>query len=64
VQAGAGVVLHAKPGDEVRAGQPLMTLLTDDPARFARAQEALDGAYDVSDGFDVGPRPLVLDRIM
>ncbi len=63
VQAGAGVVLHAKPGDSVQAGDPLMTLLSDDEARFARAEEALEGAYDISDGSDKGPRPLVLDRI-
>ncbi|THE18571.1 thymidine phosphorylase [Kocuria rosea] len=44
VQAGAGVLLHAKPGDAVRAGQPLLTLLTDTPERFARAREALEGA--------------------
>jgi thymidine phosphorylase len=44
VQAGAGVQLHAKPGDAVRAGQPLLTLLTDTPERFARAREALEGA--------------------
>ena len=31
VQAGAGVELHAKPGDTVRAGQPLLTLHTDTP---------------------------------
>ncbi len=37
VQAGAGVVLHAKPGDTVRAGQPLLTLHTDTPERFDRA---------------------------
>ncbi|MFE7631441.1 thymidine phosphorylase [Kocuria sp. NPDC057446] len=44
VQAGAGVLLHAKPGDTVRAGQPLLTLLTDTPERFARARQALEGA--------------------
>ncbi len=44
VQAGAGVLLHAKPGDTVRAGEPLLTLLTDTPDRFARAREALEGA--------------------
>ena len=43
VQAGAGVVMHAKPGDAVTEGQPLMTLLSDDTDRFARAEEALDG---------------------
>jgi thymidine phosphorylase len=61
VSAGAGVVLHAKPGDEVRAGQPLLELHADDPARFDRALEALAGGYDI--GGPVEPRPIVLDRI-
>ncbi|GAA2001060.1 thymidine phosphorylase [Brevibacterium samyangense] len=47
VQAGAGVELHAKPGEAVRAGQPLLTLHSDDEARFARAREALDGAVGI-----------------
>jgi thymidine phosphorylase len=63
VQAGAGVVLHAKPGDPVRAGQPLMTLLSDDAARFARAEEALRGAYDIGSRREVPSPRLVLDRI-
>ena len=64
VQAGAGVELHAKPGDTVRAGQPLMTLHTDTPERFARAHEALAGAVDVVPvGTEVPVRPLVIDRI-
>ena len=33
--------MHAKPGATVRAGEPLMTLLTDTPERFDRAKEAL-----------------------
>ena len=37
VQAGAGVVWHARPGDEVTEGAPLFTLLTDEPDRFERA---------------------------
>ena len=37
VQAGAGVRWHARPGDTVTEGQPLMTLLTDEPDRFERA---------------------------
>jgi len=62
VQAGAGVEIHAKPGDAVRAGQPLLTLHTDTPERFARAQEALEGAWSV--GTAVTERtPLVIDRI-
>ncbi|KWX02467.1 pyrimidine-nucleoside phosphorylase [Carbonactinospora thermoautotrophica] len=64
VQAAAGVELHAKPGDRVRAGQPLLTLHTDTPERFPRALEALAGAYEITEnpvGFT--PSPLVLDRI-
>ncbi len=68
VQAGAGVVLHAKPGDEVTAGQPLMTLLTDEPERFARAEDSLLGAYDVEPGSRAAghadERPvIVLDKV-
>lgn len=47
VQAAAGIVLHAKPGETVRAGQPVLTLHTDTPERFARATEALEGAITV-----------------
>ncbi|OJV56835.1 MAG: thymidine phosphorylase [Cellulomonas sp. 73-145] len=63
VQAGAGVQLHAKPGDRVRAGQPLMTLHTDTPERFGRAREALVGAVSIS--ADAAPErgPLVLERV-
>lgn len=64
VQAGAGIRLHAKPGDRVRRGQPLMTLHTDAPERFERALEALDGAVSVSAEDVVGlDRPLILDRL-
>ena len=49
VQAGAGVELHAKPGDRVRAGQPLLTLHTDTPERFGRAKQALAEAYVIGD---------------
>ncbi|MEV7973212.1 thymidine phosphorylase [Cellulomonas sp. NPDC089187] len=62
VQAGAGVELLAKPGDSVKAGQPLMTLHTDTPERFARATEALADAVQVSDG-PVATNPLLIDRI-
>jgi thymidine phosphorylase len=62
VQAGAGVELHAKPGDTVRAGQPLLTLHTDTPERFERALEALTGAFTIGDR--VPERAgVVLDRI-
>jgi thymidine phosphorylase len=63
VQAGAGVVWHARPGEEVTEGQPLLTLLTDEPARFERALASLDGGYDVGDPSAYEPTPLVIDRI-
>jgi len=47
VQATAGVVMHAKPGDRITAGQPLLTLHTDTPERFERAIEALEGGYQI-----------------
>ncbi|MHA7282129.1 thymidine phosphorylase [Arthrobacter sp. TMS2-4] len=63
VQAGAGVRMHAKPGATVRAGEPLMTLLTDTPDRFERAREALADAVVIA---PEGSRPaqrLIIDRI-
>lgn len=63
VQAGAGVELHAKPGDTVRAGQPLLTLHTDTPERFARAREVLAGAATIEADGAATPRTLLLDRI-
>ncbi|MCT1921489.1 thymidine phosphorylase [Brevibacterium luteolum] len=45
---GAGIELHAKPGEAVTAGQPLMTLHADNPALFARAQEALAEAVEIT----------------
>ena len=64
VQAGAGVVWHARPGDEVVEGEPLLTLLTDEPERFERALASLEGGYDVAaDRSAYSPAPLVIDRI-
>jgi len=61
VSAGAGVVMLAKEGDAVTAGQPLFELHADDSARFERALAALDGGYDIGDLFEA--RPLVIDRV-
>jgi len=64
VQAGAGVEMHAKPGDTVVAGQPLLTLHTDTPERFDYAIEALkDGVTVAPEGTAFTPNPIVLDRI-
>ena len=63
VQAGAGVVWHARPGDEVREGEPLFTLLSDEPDRFDRALAALEGGYDVGDRSSYSPQPLLIERV-
>jgi thymidine phosphorylase len=47
VQAAAGIEIHVKPGDRIAAGQPVLTLHTDTPERFARAREALEGGWAV-----------------
>jgi thymidine phosphorylase len=64
VQAGAGVVMHAKPGAAVRAGERLFTLLTDTPEAFDAALAELDGAVDIApEGSRPPDRPLVIERI-
>jgi thymidine phosphorylase len=64
VQAGAGVEIHAKPGDLVKAGQRILTLHTDEVARFERAKDALVDAFSIG-GIDekINRLPLVIERI-
>ncbi|MCJ0890663.1 thymidine phosphorylase [Rhodococcus sp. ARC_M5] len=62
VQSAAGVRLHAKPGDRVRAGDRLATLYTDTPERFEYAQQALESSWEIGTTA-VEPSPLVIDRI-
>jgi thymidine phosphorylase len=61
VQFGAGITLHAQLGDKVEAGAPLMTLHTDEPARFERALEALQGSFKIETSAPT--RKIVLERI-
>jgi thymidine phosphorylase len=56
VSAAAGIICLAKPGDRVQAGQPVLELRADEPARFGAALAALDGAVAVSES---GPPPHV-----
>jgi thymidine phosphorylase len=62
VSAAAGVLLHRKPGERVRAGDVLYELRTDDPARIPAAIEAADGAVRVTKRRP-SSKSLVLDRI-
>jgi thymidine phosphorylase len=63
VSAAAGVVLLAKPGDRVTQGQPLLELHADDPSRFDRALQALDGGFDIGEAAKFKSAPLVIDRV-
>ena len=63
VQAGAGIEILAKPGAQVKKGDPIFTLHTDDAARFERAEAALDGAVVI--GTSVAESlPLVITKIV
>ncbi|MFS2292002.1 MAG: thymidine phosphorylase [Actinomadura sp.] len=63
VSSAAGVICHAKPGDTVQQGQPLLTLHTDDETRLPRALEALEGAYEIIENGVPSLHPLIIDRI-
>ena len=65
VHHAAGIELHAKPGDAVRAGEPLFTLHADEQARFARALDAVEGSWRIGDPGDAieDGGPLIADRI-
>ncbi|MFE7711084.1 thymidine phosphorylase [Streptomyces sp. NPDC057486] len=64
VQAGAGIEMHAKPGDTVTEGQRLLTLHTDTPEKFEYALKALPGSFDIAPaGTEFTPTPVVRERI-
>ena len=66
VQAGAGIEIHAKPGEVIKAGSPLYTLHTDVAATFARALESLENSVEIGElpvgGID--RLPLIIERIV
>jgi len=53
-----GVVLHAKIGDHVEKGQPLLTVHANDEGKLAGAQQRLLAAYEWSND-PVEPPPLI-----
>ncbi|MFQ6393184.1 thymidine phosphorylase [Nocardia sp. KC 131] len=63
VQAGAGIEIHAKPGDSVTAGKPVLTLHTDTPGAFSGALAALEGAITIDGAGPKPNQPLILGRI-
>ena len=63
VQFGAGIILHAKRGEKIEKGAPLLTLYTDEAERFDRAVEALSGGIKIESEISTSFTPLILDRI-
>lgn len=67
VQAGAGIEIHAKPGDFIKEGAPLFTLHTDTPAAFSRAQESLINSVVIGNlplNGKIDRLPLIVERII
>lgn len=65
VQAGAGITWSAVPGDQVKKGQVLFTLHTDESARFELALQSLTAGFEIGSKEQVIDRfPLVIDRIV
>ena len=69
VQAGAGVELHAKPGDTVRAGAAAADPAHRHAGPVRAALDDLSGAFSIGadgpagHGADFTPRPLILERV-
>jgi thymidine phosphorylase len=64
IQFGAGIDLHVSLGDKVSKGQPLLTLHTDEPARFERAIDALGDQIVIGETLTAKPKQIILDRIL
>ena len=62
VQFGAGIELHHQLGDEVAAGDALMTLYTDTPEKFERAIEIAESGIAISEAMPA-ERKLILGKI-
>jgi thymidine phosphorylase len=62
VSPSAGIVCLKKPCDRVEAGEPLLELHADDPARFDAAIQALADAVEIGPE-EPQPKPLVIERI-
>jgi pyrimidine-nucleoside phosphorylase len=57
-----GVVVHAKRGDRVEAGQPLATIHARDEGAAGRAAAEVLAAYELQDG-EVPERPVLLEVV-
>jgi pyrimidine-nucleoside phosphorylase len=58
----AGLILRAKTGDFVRAGDPIATLYTCDESRFSAAEQRLLASTTIGDK-KPEDRPLIFARV-
>ncbi|HEV2781057.1 MAG TPA: thymidine phosphorylase [Actinophytocola sp.] len=63
VQPAAGILCHAKPGDRVDAGDPLLELHTNTPDAIPAALAALEGAFTLTDTTPEPRRPLIIETL-
>lgn len=63
VMATAGIEIHKPVGSAIEAGEPLFTLHTDEPERFDRAIEMLDGATHIDPNAAPNRGSVILDRV-
>src|SRR5690606_3822774 len=63
VDHAAGVEVLVRPGDRVRAGDPLFEVSCDSPGRMARGIESLASAVEIGEGVP-DPRPLIVERVI
>ena len=62
IDAAVGITVLVKPGAEVEAGQPILSLGYRHPARLEEALSVLDGAIEVGEE-EPDPKPLILERV-
>jgi pyrimidine-nucleoside phosphorylase len=64
IAPGAGILVHAKPGQRLDRGDALCTLAFDDPARARAVRPLLAAAFQIQDPRKrVTPKPLVLETL-
>ena len=59
----AGIEINKRVGEAIEAGEPLFTLHTDEPERFERAADMLDGAVSIDGNAAQSRESVILDRV-
>ena len=59
----AGIEINKRVGEAIEAGEPLFTLHTDEPERFERATDILDGVVSIDGNAAQSRESVILDRV-